>query len=108
MQSKLYLAAFVIYIIGFYLYFFITKFERTITVSEEFLMGVNKNVLNIVTDEANNTYQLKDVLLLWSFNTATHMLNLRPGETYRVKGYGVRVGFLGLYPTITSTSTPLR
>mgnify|MGYP006086683225 CR=1 FL=1 len=108
MQGNLYLAAFVIYIISFYLYFFITKFERTITVSEELLIGINKNILNIVVDEANNTYQLKDVLLLWSFNTDTNMVNLRPGETYRVKGYGVRMGFLGLYPTIISTSTPPR
>jgi hypothetical protein len=107
MQSKIYLAAFILYVIGFYLYFFITKFEKTITVSEEFLIGSNKTIINIVTDKQNKAYQLKDVLLLWSFNTDRNMITLRPGETYRVKGYGIRVGFLSLYPTITSISAPL-
>ena len=94
------------YVLGFYLYFFLTKFEKTITVSEEFLMGINKNVLNIVVDKQHRGYLLSDVLLLWSFNTLYNMISLRPGETFRVKGYGIFVGFLGLYPTITSISLP--
>lgn len=107
MQSKIYLGAFIVYVIGFYLYFFITKFEKTITVSEELLIGANKTTINIVTDKQNNAYELKDVLLLWSFNTDRNVITLRPGETYRVKGYGIRLGFLRLYPTITSISSPL-
>jgi hypothetical protein len=104
--ARIYVTSLLLYILFFYIYFFITKFEKTVTISDEFLQANAKSLTNMVADTKGTTYALRDVLLLWSFNTSDNIVRIAPGETYLIKGYGVRIPFLSLHPTITSVSFP--
>ena len=103
--SRIYFSSLVLYVLVFYLYFFLTKFEKKITVSEELLRGQYKHLVNMIADARGEIYVLKEVLLLWSFDASENIARVEPGKTYLVKGYGVRVPFLALYPTITSVKS---
>jgi hypothetical protein len=45
-------------------------------------------------------YKVRNVLFLLQFRAAEVKAALKVGETYTVRGYGIRVPILGLYPTI--------
>lgn len=99
----IYLLLFVLYIILFYIYYFTTKFEKTITVKSEFMKGdtLEKNRLNNYVSDVNNTvYKLQNHYLLWQFTTTNNISILEKNKTFKIRGYGIRVGFLGLYPNI--------
>jgi hypothetical protein len=99
----MYLSVFIVYAIIFYIYYFMTKFERTITVKSEFLKGDtldNRRLNNYVSDINNKVYKLQNHYLLWHFITTNNISKLEKGNTVKIKGYGIRVGFLGLYPNI--------
>jgi hypothetical protein len=85
-----------------------TQFEKNITVAEKFerVSGNQDYVKQIfgVSDTDNNTYQVHPSLWYWKWYSTETWTNMKPGETYHVKGYGIRHGFLGLYPNIISTS----
>lgn len=91
----------VIGLLGFILgaaYTFGTSFEKTITIKERPPLGVeqNKRVKSLDGDwymVADNVYQLK----FRSFDTWG---DLEEGQTYKVKGYGWRVGFFSMFPNI--------
>jgi hypothetical protein len=99
-----YVATLVIYIILFYLYFFTTKFTKEITVKEDFLMVStnNKTMLNLISDTSNTIYMVQNKYLLLKFNASEILVKLEKNKTYTVKGYGLRIPFLDLYPNIIS------
>ena len=103
--SRIYVSSLVLYVFVFYVYFFFTKFEKRVTVSRELLRGQYKHLVNMIVDSRGENYVLKEVLLLWSFEASENIARIEPGETYMVKGYGVRVPFLALYPTITAVKS---
>jgi hypothetical protein len=83
-----------------------TRFERTITIDSTNTFGSggvrHVRVNNMVTDKEGRTYMIRNVLLLLHFRAAEVQAKLKTGQTYTVRGYGVRVPFLGMYPTITT------
>jgi hypothetical protein len=86
-----------------------TRFERTITIDSTNTFGSSSGrslrVNNMVTDKEGRTYMIHNVLLLLHFRAAEVQAKLKTGQTYTVRGYGVRVPFLGLYPTITAAGS---
>ena len=81
-----------------------TRFERRITVKTNTIFGSGSgrvvSVSNMVSDEQGRVYKVRNVLLLLKFRAAETQAALKPGETLAVRGYGLRVPWLGLYPTI--------
>jgi hypothetical protein len=81
-----------------------TRFERQITVKTNTVFGSGSgralSVSNMVSDEQGHVYKVQNVLLLLKFRAAETQAALKPGETFTVRGYGLRIPWLGLYPTI--------
>lgn len=76
-------------------------FKKTITVDSNLAYGSRyKSIGNIISDKEGNIYKLCNVPLLLHFKAAEHQAMLKPGETFHVKGFGVRIPFLDLYPII--------
>ena len=103
--STMLIYIFVAYVAVYYTYYFSTKFERTITVSEEFLKSMaTQYTMNIVSDTNGRVYELNNSYVLLKFKTAELMAVLKPGKTYHVKGYGVRIPLLNFFENIYSAS----
>ncbi|QOI90244.1 hypothetical protein QKU58_gp087 [Pyramimonas orientalis virus] len=97
---KFYIYFAILYIILFYFYFFFTKFNRQITVKDDFIVGTNKQLLNIISDTNNNLYIINNRTLLFRFDAAEILSKLEKKRTYSITGYGMRVPFLDLYENI--------
>lgn len=105
---KFYLYTAIAYIILFYLYFFFTKFTRTITVKDDLIVGVNKkNIMNVIYDTDNNIYIIDNRYLLLQFDAVETITKIEKNKSYLVTGYGMRIPFLELYENIISV-TPLK
>lgn len=100
-RGTVYLWIIVVYLVIFYTYFFVTKFEKTITVREEILFGEPRGALNLVQDKkTNDLYKVHNNVLLLHFNASELVAMIETNGVYKIKGYGVRVPALGLYPCI--------
>lgn len=97
-----YIYSAIIYIITFFLYFFFTKFKRVITIKDDFVMGLNKNVFNVISDTNNNVYVIDNRYLLLHFDAVETIAMIEKGRTYTITGYGLRIPFLNLYENIIS------
>jgi len=83
-----------------------TKFERKITIDDKFerVSGNKDSVRQIlsVSDTDNNIYKVTKSLWYWQWYSTETWNRLKRGETYNVKGYGIRFGPLSIYPNIIS------
>ena len=101
LRAQVYLWWLVAYLVIFYAYYFNTKFEKTIFVRQEILLGEHRGAINLVEDQqTKELYKLHNTWLLLHFNAAELSALIQEGGQYKIKGYGVRVPFLGLYPCI--------
>ena len=99
-----FVAVFVIMLLFQLILLLFTRFERTITIDSNLAYGSGSgkysNVSNMVGDTEGRVYKIRNVLLLWKFRAAEIQATLKSGNSYKVKGYGLRIPFLGMYPTI--------
>tara|TARA_Y100000389_G_C17346530_1_gene456137 strand:+ start:187 stop:582 length:396 start_codon:yes stop_codon:yes gene_type:complete len=90
-------------IIQFFIYPLITVFEKTIIIKKKYTRTRGSyGDSYFIVDNSNTIYQVNNLLYKFDFNRAEDWNSLEDGETYKIKGYGFRVGFLDMYPTITS------
>lgn len=95
-------------IIGFlilssFIYPLATTFEKTITIKKKYTRTRGRNGDSyFVVDNNNTIYQVNNLLYNLDFNRAEDWNLLEEGKTYKIKGYGFRMGFLDMYPTISS------
>ena len=76
------------------------KFENTITIKEKYVYSTRYSPQYVIVDSNNNIYNIKNVWFIADFNSAEEYNSVKIGQTYKVKGFGIRVNFLGWYPTI--------
>lgn len=100
-KPMLYLYLSLLIITMYYIYYFITKFEKVITVKKIYLFGEYKITTNMISDSEGNLYKITNQPLLLSFDSAEILSNLEPNKQYRINGFGIRVPFLGLYNHVT-------
>lgn len=83
-----------------------TKFEKTITIDEKFerIRGDKNSTRQVfsVSDTANNVYKVAPSLWYWKWYSTETWNGMKKGESYHVQGYGMRFGFLSVYPNIIS------
>ena len=85
------------------LYPLLTTFEKTITIKKKYTRTRgNSGDSYFVVDETNTIYQVNNLFYTFDFNRAEDWNNLEEGQTYKIKGYGFRVGVLDMYPTVSS------
>ena len=107
-QMQLLVYVLVAYVILFYIYYYMTKFTKQITVKSEidYVTGMGRFIYgnNMVTDTNDNVYSVSNRALLLKFNAAENLSKLEPTKTYTVNGFGIRYPMFGLYPVITDVS----
>lgn len=83
---------------------YVSRFEKVITVetkSNFASAGSKKNSMrNIVMDNKGKVYSFSDSLIFWSFKTTNNYIKIQEGESYKVKGFGIRLPFFSMYPSI--------
>ena len=92
-------------VIVFYIYYFATRFEKTIVVKSEFVHAQHTKGNTFVATKDNEVFNVQNNALLMSFNAVEIMSKLEPGKKFKVAGYGVRVPWMGLYPVITDVKS---
>ena len=84
-----------------------TKFEKQITVDEKFdrIYGNDQMTRQCfaIADTENNIFHISRSFWYWKWYSTETWNNMKKGETYNVKGYGVRCGPLNIYPNIIET-----
>ena len=78
-------------------------FKDTITVARTYTAGRNNNFF--VVSSEGRVYRYGNDIFRWDWDAAEEWSKLSPGKTFRVRGYGVRIQFLGMFPTITEFDT---
>lgn len=86
---------------------YVSQFEKVITVKTKSNFatraGSKKNSMqNIIMDTQGKVYSFSDSLIFWSFKTTNNYIKIKEGETYKIKGFGIRFPFFSMYPTIYS------
>ena len=98
---KKYLYISTLMITVFYVYYFLTKFERTIKIKQLYLFGERQITSNMVSDYENKIYKINNQPLLLNFDSAETLSKLYEKKNYKIHGFGIRVPFLSLYENIT-------
>lgn len=96
------LALLLINLFVFYMYYFATKFEKEIVFKKTFYTSRfdNKKLLSLVSDVDGNVYQIQNVGPILHFTASETNARVEFKKRMRVKGYGLRIPFLGLYPNL--------
>jgi len=81
-------------------YVYLFPFERVITVKEKSEYASGKVIYNTVFDTKGRIYQVANAWPLLHFSSAEVFMKLEKGKQYKVRGYGKRVSFIGLFPNI--------
>jgi len=97
---KIFIGIFIIGIVGNFIYFYNSTFEKDIVVKEKYNRYRSKSTDYFVVATDNTIYNVVDVWWKGEFDQADDYAKLDAGKTYRVKGYGIRVPFLGMYHKI--------
>lgn len=82
------------------LYTYLTPFSRTIIIKAKNDYAGRRFLKNLVEDKDGNIYEVRNSPLYLHFTAPELLYRLEVGKSYVVKGYGMRVPFLGWYPTI--------
>lgn len=77
------------------------KFEKNIIVNDKFEMKQD-NIPFLISDMDNNIYKIDTSIWYWQWDLIGIWAKLKKGETYKIKGYGIRSGFWDTYPNIVS------
>jgi hypothetical protein len=108
-ESQMWLRVFFFIVVVYYTYVGTTSFTRTIDVAQhiDYVSGIGRMLYasNMIVDTNNVVYEVSNSILLLKMNAAENIAQLKPGSKYVVKGYGVRVPVLSLYPVITQVVT---
>ena len=83
----------------------LTRFEKTITVSEKYIKPGRKTTHYRIIDNKKNTYEIVDSIFLLEFNSADDYAEMKEGQTYKVNGYWFRLPLLSWFPKIYKFSS---
>jgi hypothetical protein len=61
-----------------------------------------KTLMNNVIDDKNNVYKVHNSIYYGFFNSAELYSSLEENTKYKIKGYGIRISFLSMFPNIIS------
>lgn len=81
-----------------------TSFEKKIQVKEKYMSGYKGGGRYFIVDSEDNVYQLVDIWFLGEFDRGSDYAKINKGETYTVKGYGIRIPVISHFPRIYDLS----
>lgn len=83
----------------------LTRFEKTITVSEKYIKPGRRRTHYRIIDNKKNTYEIVDSIFLLEFNSADDYAEMKEGQTYKINGYWFRFPLLSWFPKIYKFSS---
>ena len=89
------------------IYVYLTPFERSITIAQKISYSTGKYMSNTLIDDQGNVYQATASWPILHFRAPEVWLTLEVGKTYTIRGNGIRVPILGLYPNIVAAVKPI-
>jgi len=90
-----------LFVVGPIIFYYSTSFEKDITVKEKYTSqvygkyGTSIPIYYVVAND-DTTYKIVNMWWMFDFNDTDDYGKINIGKTYRVKGYGKRVPFLGM------------
>jgi hypothetical protein len=84
------------------IYVYSTYFEKEITIKNLSNLRGKKNLMNSVIDNKNNVYKVDNSIYYGFFSSAELYSSLEENTKYKIKGYGLRIPFLLMFPNIIS------
>jgi len=88
------------YIVFEFIYSRVTYFERVITIKQKNAFSQGRYSRNIIEDKNGNIYIISNSLYYLFFQSVKLYTDIQNGVKYKIKGYGYKLPFLGLYPQI--------
>ena len=101
-QIKWYIYILLAFILINVLYVWLTPFEKMVIINSKSEYASGKYLYNTVSDKTDKVYQVANSWPLLHFTSAEVFLKIEEQKQYKIKGYGIRVPILSLYPNITS------
>jgi len=96
------LIAFVALTVLNFLYYFGTRFQKSVMVKKTFNI-YKKNGKGLMFEDTNNqTYRVSNLWFKGEFDSMEDWNLLQPGQQATIEGYGYRVPMLGMYPNVYS------
>ena len=83
-------------------YYYFTSFEKVITVEKTYTRTRRRRDHYMLSDTENNIYKVNNLWWKGIFTRAETWESMDSGKQYKVKGWGVRIGLLDMYPIIYS------
>ena len=100
---KLVLCIFLFIILINIIYYNVTYFEKTVFIKKKYLRTRGREGdWYMIVDNENNIYRVQNLWWKFDFNRAEDYNILEEGNSFKVKGYGIRFGALDMYPNIYS------
>ena len=82
------------------IWFYSTKFEKTVTVDDKYLRNRQKRDQYMFQDTEGNIYHVKNRMFSWEFDEAEDWNKLIKGNKYTIRGYKMRIPMIGMYPIV--------
>jgi len=96
----IFVAIFVLSVIGGVIFQVTTGFTKQITVKNTYTRNTGRKMWYMLADTTGTLYRVGNLWWHGDFNEADDWANLQTGKTYTVRGYGIRVPALSWYPTV--------
>lgn len=92
-------------LVGLYIvYRYITSFDKNIVVKEKWVTTKGENTYYHVVSTDNNVYLVSNDLFTGTFDKSEMYSKLIVNHSYNIKGKGMRIKMLGMYPKIHDIS----
>lgn len=104
---RVYVVLFIVAAFVQVIYVYLTPFERSITISQKINYSSGKYMNNTLIDDQGRVYQVTASWPLLHFRAPEVWLTLEVGKTYTIRGNGIRIPVLGLYPNIVAAVKPI-
>ena len=82
--------------------YFTTHFEKEISVSNKYVRTTRRSSKYHVVDQNDENYRVTNVWFKGDFNRGDDYGILKEGQSYTIKGYGIRIPVLNMYKNIYS------
>lgn len=102
MWFRIIIAIFAIWLILAISLLLFTRFEKVILIKNKEGYGTRYGRSQLVSDEEGRIYTVSNNVLLWHFTSAEVFGKMEVGKRYKIKGYGLRIPVLGMFPNIVN------
>ena len=106
-STNIYFGFIILFFVSSAVYSYATYFTKTITIKEKDSLRGGKYGQNVISDADGNIYTITNSMFYGFFTSTELYTKLAENKKYQIGGYGYRIPFLGLFPSIISAKVNL-